>query len=79
MYPNRPNLHSLMADAGEDLRAVLNNYPALIEGDRPGRYYRLVALNIVPCVVIPDRWQTLSQWEPMPRMYGPMLDGLGTT
>lgn len=71
MYSHQPNLHSLMTDAGESRRAVIENYPLLRQANIPGRYYALVSLSIIPLPVV-DRWQTLSWWEPV-------LGGLGTT
>ena len=64
MYPFEPNLHSLVTDAGESVRAVADSYPAWIEGEVPGRYYALVSLSIIP-LPFAARWQTLSQWEPV--------------
>ena len=77
MYPNHPNIHTLMTDAGENRGAVIENYPPLIQASIPGLYCRPVSWKIVPCIAT-DRWQTLSQWEPVPGLCGPMLDGLGT-
>ena len=74
MYPMQSNLHGLQTDAGEDMREVIGHYPILIESVTPGYYYQLVSLDILPCA-FPDRWRTLSQWQPVREEF---VDGLGT-
>lgn len=77
MHPIRPNIHSLVIDAGESVRAVIEHYPAWIQSELPGYYYKLASLDIRSCIAS-DRWQTLSQWEGTPGLYGQTPDGLGT-
>lgn len=79
MYPIPPKLHNLVTDAGDNVRAVADSYPAWIQGEYPGYYYRLVSLDIVPCGAVSDRWRTLSQWEGLLGLYGTAPDGLGTS